>query len=404
MYALVVSSVLDSLELFENRWLGRVVLVLWIHSAVSSSHHRESCARHAHRNHMPPTDPNAALLAGAQRVAVDGLHARALPLKPPRLPMIREQRGSEPVVCAAYRATCIAGSLPPRASLSLATGGQSGLGLGMPVRTTSAAPSAGWRLRAKDFCKGPPRELLHVGCCNKRDGTVPIAEHCFCPTYSLSPRSADPMDFPRWVPAGARPSVPRLPYEPRCDASRSFVSYQCSRRLLLPPPPTASQRPGRDGVVDVLLATSDHFGHGVFAMVQRILNQIHLARRHRLEPAVFIGERTFMEPQACEYGTNPYHFAPAGDNVWEYWFEQPGNYSLGQTQVNGRRVRQLQVTTVETSAEFPVRSYGPLETRARSRAAAHALLGDGGERLVKQAIRDEASHTFARWRGERSCA
>ena len=46
--------------------------------------------------------------------------------------------------------------------------------------------------------------------------------------------------------------------------------------------------------VDVLLATSDHFGHGLFAMVQRVLNQIHLALEHGLEPAVFLGERTFM--------------------------------------------------------------------------------------------------------------
>ena len=152
------------------------------------------------------------------------------------------------------------------------------------------------------------------------------------------------------------------------------------------------------GGVDVLLATSDHFGHGVFALVQRVLNQIHLARSHGLEPAVFLGERTFMEPQACEYGINPYYHAPAGDNVWEYWFEQPGNYSLGAIAVRGRPISSIQITTVEASAERPIRSYGPNRVRELSRATAHRLLGDGGEKLVKRWIRDEATRTFAPWR------
>lgn len=174
------------------------------------------------------------------------------------------------------------------------------------------------------------------------------------------------------------------------------MTYQCSRRLLVPPalPPSHAHRIG----IDVLLATSDHFGHGLFAMVQRVLNQIDFARRRGLEPAVFLGERTFMEPQACEYGINPYHYAPAGDNVWEYWFEQPGNYTPGIATVRGRPVTSVQVTSVETVVEAPVRSYGPLALRARSRRAAHAILGDGGQRLVKQSIRDQAGRLFSAWR------
>jgi hypothetical protein len=31
--------------------------------------------------------------------------------------------------------------------------------------------------------------------------------------------------------------------------------------------------------VDILLATSDHAGHGMFAIVERVINQILLARR-----------------------------------------------------------------------------------------------------------------------------
>ena len=180
------------------------------------------------------------------------------------------------------------------------------------------------------------------------------------------------------------------------------MTYQCSRHLLLPPPiretHTRTTTRTRGQPIDVLLATSDHFGHGVFAMVQRVLNQVHMARRLRLEPAVYLGERTFMEPQACEFGVNPYHFAPAGDNVWEYWFEQPGNYSLGVAHVRGRPVRTLQVTVVEGVAEWPIRSYGSLEARATSRVAAHSLLGAGGERLVRRAIREDAARTFAKWR------
>ena len=45
-----------------------------------------------------------------------------------------------------------------------------------------------------------------------------------------------------------------------------------------------------------------------------------------------------MCTQACEYGSNPYFFAPMGDNVWEYWFKQPAGYALGATHVRGRPV------------------------------------------------------------------
>ena len=259
---------------------------------------------------------------------------------------------------------------------------------------------------------------MYVGCCGQERST-PRAEDCICPTSSLEPRSRDPLGYARQIPAGGLPKLPRRPIPPSCDksATRSYVTYQCSRHLLLPPPQLpppgrsawlpsssgwgaagpSSWLPSARGV-NVLLATSDHFGHGVFALVQRVINQIHLARRNGLEPAVFIGERTFMEPQACESGVNPYHHAPAGDNVWEYWFVQPGNFSFDSTTVRGWPIASLQVTTVEASAEFPVRSYGPLEMRGRSRRAANTILGDGGWKLVKASIREEADLVFAKWR------
>ena len=219
-----------------------------------------------------------------------------------------------------------------------------------------------------------------------------------CPTFSLDPRTRDPLGFDRHIPAGGLPGIPRLRGRPLCGGGRSFVTYQCSSRLLLPPPQFSSKPPVGGGGVDVLLATSDHFGHGLFAMMQRILNQVHLARANRLEPAVFLGERTFMEPQACEYGTNSYYHAPAGDNVWEYWFEQPGNYTIGASHVRGRPVATVQVTTVEWSADAPIRSYTTRETRQRSRRAANAILGDGGRKLIKRRILQRASRLFAPWR------
>jgi len=121
-------------------------------------------------------------------------------------------------------------------------------------------------------------------------------------------------------------------------------------------------------------------------MVQRVLNQIHLAKSLGMEPAVFLGERTFMEPQACEYGDNPYFFSPRGDNVWEYWFRQPGRYAFGARTVNGQPVRSLQVAYVEAVAENPIRSYGGAETRLQGRQAANALLGPNGSALLQPAL------------------
>ena len=342
----------------------------------------------------------------------------------PILPATRltrnEKRGG--LQCAAYKATCVPGSFPPRAVLSLASG-VGGIGLGVP------AANGGWILRDIDFCKGPPRELKTRVSFGEK---YPRAEDCICPTSSLDARSKDPLGFGRWIPAGGLPKVPRPngPWPSRCDANggRSFITYQCSRRLLVPqsgapssssssrllghatellrattlPPPArrrqTSSSSDPNGGVDVLLATSDHFGHGVFALVQRVLNQIHYANSLDLVPAVFLGERTFMEPQACEYGPNPYHHTPSGDNVWEYWFTQPSNYSIGAATVNGVQVRSVQMTTVEASADAPVRAYGVDRVRRRSRHAANRMLGDGGSKLVKSWIREMADNTFAPWR------
>jgi hypothetical protein len=58
----------------------------------------------------------------------------------------------------------------------------------------------------------------------------------------------------------------------------------------------------------------------------------------------------------------------------------------------------VQVTTVEWSAERPIRVYGTDEARMRGRRAAHVMLGTNGTRLVRQSVRNEARRVFAPWR------
>ena len=137
------------------------------------------------------TDPNAALLAHARVVRA---HARA-GAPTPELPLLirRGARASRvartrsttttTTVCAAYNVTCVDGSSPPRATLSLASG-VGGLGLGEPA----GAPGR-WRLRARDFCKGPPPELgAPTTRFHRLPKDVPHPEHCICPTNSLERR------------------------------------------------------------------------------------------------------------------------------------------------------------------------------------------------------------------------
>jgi len=360
------------------------------------------------------TDANAALVVGAPRLS-----------EPPplyssestRLPFLAGDARS-PVVCAAYRVACIPGTNPPRATLSLATEANlpahaGTLGVGSPASGGEGSRSAehessgraGWRLGPLDFCTA--REHATIG--------VPARRHCFCPTtYALGPRFVDPMGYGRWVPAMGLPRVPALNTSLVCAERSSYVTYQCSRVLLLPPPPERSsslwprRSPPRGArasrTVDVLVSTSDHHGHGLFALVQRVLNQVVLAQKLGLEPYVFLGRHTFVEPQACEYGMQPYFDQERGDNVWEYFFRQPADYRPGATYVRNRRVASLQVTAVEiTSRTSPLRVFGDTsvydEAKFRhSRQLAFRLLGRLGERLVRAEFVRHAKGIFARWR------
>ena len=60
----------------------------------------------------------------------------------------------------------------------------------------------------------------------------------------------------------------------------------------------------------MLLAVSDNAGHGLFATVERVINQVLYARAKGLEPFVYVGELAFAEGTACEHGPQPYFDAP----------------------------------------------------------------------------------------------
>ena len=147
----------------------------------------------------------------------------------PILPATRLTRNENAAVSNALRTRRPAFPARPRLAPSSRSLWRCGIGLGVP------AANGGWILRDIDFCKGPPRELKTRVSFGEK---YPRAEDCICPTSSLDARSKDPLGFGRWIPAGGLPKVPRPngPWPSRCDANgaRSFITYQCSRRLLVP--------------------------------------------------------------------------------------------------------------------------------------------------------------------------
>ena len=183
------------------------------------------------------------------------MRAASLPSPtPPTLPFLLDRPGSAAAsTCAAYTVTCIPGTQPARGLLQRAPPG------------TSLAP--------RDFCRTgahtasswlPP----HVG---EGASAVSQASRCHpCPTSSLLPRHG-------------------LDVHPlaSCDAGASYSVLQCSERSLVPGGGAASGAVGgaAEGV-DVLLAITDNVGHGLFAIVERVVNQVLFALTRGLEPVV----------------------------------------------------------------------------------------------------------------------
>mmetsp|Transcript_58688 Transcript_58688/g.134612 ORF Transcript_58688/g.134612 Transcript_58688/m.134612 type:complete len:182 (+) Transcript_58688:394-939(+) len=139
------------------------------------------------------------------------------------------------------------------------------------------------------------------------------------------------------------------------------------------------------GEVDVLIATSDSSGHGLFAIIERIINQLIHAKQHALSPFVFVGPVVFREPSFCAAGLQPYYSPLAGDNVWEYYFEQPGKWRPDKAVLpDGRRVRSLQVVSPQSlyhtsgSAQTYTGSTAyEAERMLKHRTAAHSAVGNG---------------------------
>jgi hypothetical protein len=61
-----------------------------------------------------------------------------------------------------------------------------------------------------------------------------------------------------------------------CGQGQTYTLPQCSTTALVPPGGGGLTRAAG---ADVLLATCDSAGHGMFAIVERVINQILLARR-----------------------------------------------------------------------------------------------------------------------------
>lgn len=206
-------------------------------------------------------------------------------LEPPPLPFRLRRSGALPVVCAAYSVSCIEGTVPVRGLLER-----------RPAGTARFAP--------RDFCDSGGAYFTSLPPQIGAPHLVPSQREmpCTCPSVSLLPNHGH----------GVLPLTP-------CTAGSSFTLLQCSRHPLAPLPSAASAAsaaarasrggPSRGGI-DVLLAVSDNAGHGLFATVERVINQVLYARAKGLEPFVYVGELAFAEGTACEHGPQPYFDAP----------------------------------------------------------------------------------------------
>jgi hypothetical protein len=149
-----------------------------------------------------------------------------------------------------------------------------------------------------------------------------------------------------------------------CEPSAHYLAYQCASVPLLPPGVgRTAARAGEAGVtsatldravpgVHVLLVVSECFGHGLFAQVERVLNQLRYAARRNLVPVVYLGEHVFTSQDDCLAGENGYWSSRALredslDSVWDYYFEPVSSYRLGSPALpNGSRVLSVQVASL----------------------------------------------------------
>ena len=105
--------------------------------------------------------------------------------------------------------------------------------------------------------------------------------------------------------------------------------------------------------VRVLKIVINHSNAGFFAYLTFALNQILYAEEHGLFPVVVFGATSGCDQAGGSdghCGANAYFDAAVGDNMWEYFFEQPG-------QVSTEEIEQLQ----QQGANISVGSLGAAE-------------------------------------------
>ena len=121
-------------------------------------------------------------------------------------------------------------------------------------------------------------------------------------------------------------------------ARRTWSVLLCAPLILVQPvPPLALVYPP----LNVLLIGSDHNNHGLFAQVERVLNQLYLASSLGVVPYIYLGRKVHAAPDSCGIGENQYFDQATGPNVWEYFFEPVSTYRLGESTLRGRPVRLL---------------------------------------------------------------
>ena len=187
--------------------------------------------------------------------------------------------------------------------------------------------------------------------------------------------------------------------------------------LLCAPVPLAPISPPTGPPVSVLLIGSDHNNHGLFAQVERVLNQLHLAHSLGLPPYVYLGRKVHADPSSCDIGENQYFAggsAGHGSNVWEYYFDQVSSYTLGAPTLMGRPVRLLLASAEDArrhaiyksrdavTSYFEFKRYTPElhEIRTRVRRMGASLVGQWVR--VNVHIRAEVARLIGEWRARAS--
>ena len=203
------------------------------------------------------------------------------------------------------------------------------------------------------------------------------------------------------------PSCKRCPGDAFGD--KTFHVQQCAKKPLLPFNQSLTNAPS-SSTLPILLVTSDHNNHGLFAQVERVLNQLYYAETRGLTPYIYLGQRVFNSHDSCDQGFNQYYEESRGDNVWEYYFDQVSDYRLGDPEWKGRPVRLLVASENDvrrymiTKAGDAVTSYFAFKEyndawhniRLRVRAIAYQLLSRWVR--IKPELRQRAGKLIREWR------